>query len=56
MSEPTGYNKESVERYVMHLIELKGYERKRLKDLDEADDLYFWEKKVDPEGMPEDVY
>ncbi len=56
MSEPTGYDKKSVERYVMHLIELKGYERKKLKDQEEADELYFWEEKVDPDGMPEDVY
>ncbi len=56
MSEPTGYNKESVERYVMHLIELKGYERKKLKDLAEADEIYFDELEMDLEGMPEDVY
>ncbi len=56
MDEPTGYDKKSVERYVMHLIELKGYERKKLKDQEEADELYFWEEKVDPDGMPEDVY
>lgn len=56
MSEPIGYDKKSVERYVMHLIELKGYERKKLKDQEEADELYFWEEKVDPDGMPEDVY
>jgi len=55
MSEPAGYNKEMVERYVMHLIELEGYERKKLKDLGEADELYFWEEKVNPDGMPEDV-
>ena len=40
----------------MHLIELKGYERKKLKDQEEADELYFWEEEADPEGMPEDVY
>lgn len=56
MSEPTGYDKESVERYVMHLIELKGYERKKLKDLNEADEIIFEEEEIDPEGMPEDVY
>ena len=56
MSKPEGYDEESVERYVMHLIELKGYERKKLKDQEEADELYFWEEKVDPYGMSEDVY
>ena len=56
MSEPTGYDKKSVERYVMHLIELKGYERKKLKDMDEADEIIFEEEEIDPEGMPEDAY
>ena len=56
MGEPTGYDKESVERYVMHLIELKGYERRKLKDLAEADDIHFDELELDPEGMPEDVF
>ncbi len=56
MCEPNDYDKESVERYVMHLIELKGYERRKLKDMDEAEDIYFWEEKIDMEGMPADVY
>ena len=41
----------AIERYVMHLIELKGYERKKLKDQEEADELYFWEEKtIEPMG------
>ena len=56
MCEPTGYNKKSVERYVMHLIELKGYERRKLKDIKEADDIVFDETELDLEGMPEDVF
>ena len=56
MNEPTGYDKKIVERYIMHLIELKGYDRRKLKDLSEADNIYFDERELDPEGMPEDVF
>ena len=55
MSMPTGYSNAVVERYVMHLIELKGYARNRMKELGDADDVYLWECRVDPDGIPDDV-
>ena len=55
MSKQPGYDREVVECYVMHLIELKGYDRKKMKRLGDADAVYVCEQRLDPEGIPEDV-
>ena len=55
MSKQPGYDREVVECYVMHLIELKGYDRKKMKRLGDADAVYVYEQRLDPEGIPEDV-
>ena len=49
------YDKDVVERYVMHLIALKGYPREKWSQLVEADNVYLWELGVDPDSVPPDV-